>query len=268
MTTSQCQHRLGDGRLCGSPRLSNKKYCYFHTRLHESFLLPGHRHYNPPPLTDLHHIALALTHVWSALAKSMITHKQACAMAYQIQLAKQTVKDILRMEQDRKEAGGGECATDTPVENCGTDILVGECGEAAPALADDSTPTDPYANTIHYDPEHPPLALEPALRPLPSSPDPAPDSIPTFIPISEKEYEWMDKYIPQGLADPLPDIIRRRRLLHVHFQDNPTPPPDEIAKILFEYDDNEARRVKERENAMRTIRAKKRDLHNQQILGY
>jgi hypothetical protein len=76
----------------------------------------------------------------------------------------------------------------------------------------------------------------------------------------------MDKYMPQGLADPTPDIIRR--LLNIHFKDNPTPPPDEIAKILFEYDEDQARRVKERENAMRTIRAKQRDLRNQQILGY
>jgi hypothetical protein len=268
MTDHQCSHRLGDGRPCGSPRQANKSFCFYHNRVHESFVLPGNRHYNPPPLTDFHHITIALTHVWSALAKSMITHKQACAMAYQIQLAKQTLNDILKVEQEMKESGTHIASSECAPDKCGTDIPVGECGEAAPALTDDSTPTDPYANTIHYDSEHPPLALEPALRPLPSSPIPAADSLPTFIPISEKEFEWMNKYMPQGLADPTPDIILRRRLLNVHFKDCPTPPPDEIAKILFEFDENQARRVKEREDAMRTIRAKQRDLRNQQILGY
>src|SRR5574337_135253 len=100
MTNSNCSHRLGDGRLCGSPRQANKNFCYYHARAHENFVLPGNRHYNPPPLTDLHNISIALSHVWSALAKSMITHKQACAMAYQIQLAKQTVKDIIKMEKE------------------------------------------------------------------------------------------------------------------------------------------------------------------------
>jgi hypothetical protein len=104
MTNHQCSHRLGDGRLCGSPRQANKNYCYWHTRVHENYVLPGNRHYNAPPLTDFHNISIALSHVWSALSKSMITHKQACAMAYQIQLAKQTLKDILKMEKEMKEA--------------------------------------------------------------------------------------------------------------------------------------------------------------------
>ena len=91
--SNQCSHRLGDGRPCGSPRQANKNYCYWHTRVHENYVLPGNRHYNAPPLTDFHNISIALSHVWSALSKSMITHKQACAMAYQIQLAKQTLKD-------------------------------------------------------------------------------------------------------------------------------------------------------------------------------
>jgi hypothetical protein len=279
MTNHQCSHRLGDGRPCGSPRQANKNYCYWHTRVHENYLLPGNRHYNPPPLTDFHNISIALSHVWSALSKSMITHKQACAMAYQIQIAKQTLKDILKMEKEMKDAG---------IETCGTDILVGECGEGAPSLPsvgkggtlNDDTPSessaidDPappeqnFSDPIHYDPEHPPLALEPALRPMPTSPAPAPDSVPTFIPISEKEYEWMNKYITQGFADPLPDTILRRRLLNIHFKNCPTPPPEEIARILFEFDEDQARRVKEREDAMRTIRAKKRDLRNQEILGF
>src|SRR4051812_40677322 len=110
MTENQCRHRHGHGRLCGSPHLTNKNYCYYHTRLHESFILPGTRHYNPPPLTDLHNICLALTHVWSALSKNLISYKQACAMAYQIQLAKQTIKDIAKMEKEMNES-----STDTPV---------------------------------------------------------------------------------------------------------------------------------------------------------
>ena len=132
------------------------------------------------------------------------------------------------MEKEMKDAG---------IETCSTDIPVGECGEGAPSLpsvgkggvSDDDISTEPlaiddpaqceqnFSDPIHYDPKHPPLALEPALRPMPTSPAPAPDSVPTFIPISEKEYERMNKYIPQGLADPLPDTILRRRLLNVNF---------------------------------------------------
>src|SRR3954462_11976435 len=118
MTEQQCHHRHGDGRLCGSPRLPNKNFCYHHTRVHESFILPGNRYYNPPPLTDLHNIQLALTHVWSALSKGLIVHKLACSMIYNIQLAKQTIKDIAALQREEKQ--------------CGADIPVGELGEAAP----------------------------------------------------------------------------------------------------------------------------------------
>ena len=103
MTDSQCHHRHGDGRLCGSPRLPNRNFCYHHTRLHESYILPGTRYYNPPPLTDLHNIQLALTHVWSALSKGLIAHKLACSMTYNIQLAKQTIKDIAALQREEKE---------------------------------------------------------------------------------------------------------------------------------------------------------------------
>src|SRR3954471_23216591 len=117
MTEQQCHHRHGDGRLCGSPRLPNRNFCYHHTRLHESFLLPGNRYYTPPPLTDLYNIQLALTHVWSALSKGLIAHKLACSMTYNIQLAKQTIKDIAKMQQEEKSS---------------TDVLVCEHRDAAP----------------------------------------------------------------------------------------------------------------------------------------
>ena len=59
---------MGSGKLCGSPRMNDKSYCHYHCRLHESFLLPGNRYYEPPPLTDAHNIQLALHHVYRAQA--------------------------------------------------------------------------------------------------------------------------------------------------------------------------------------------------------
>ena len=275
MTDHQCSHRLGDGRLCGSPRLSNKKYCYFHTRLHESFLLPGHRHYNPPPLTDLHHIALALTHVWSALAKSMITHKQACAMAYQIQLAKQTFNDIMKMEKELKAQGAPSLPAvgQGGISKADTTPAPGEDAQSTPDPAPhDETDDDEIIyeepSGPRYDPDHPPLVLDPALRPMLSSPPPSLDSTPTFIPISEKEFQWMNNYVPQGLIDPIPDNIIRRRFLHARFKDDPNPTPDEIAKALLEVEEDQLRMVEDREKTMRAIRAKKRDQRNREILGF
>src|SRR3954468_6671095 len=180
MTEQQCHHRHGDGRLCGSPRLPNKNFCYHHTRVHESFILPGNRYYNPPPLTDLYNIQLALTHVWSALAKGLIAHKLACSMTYNIQLAKQTIKDIAAMQRE--------------FEKSGTDIPVGEtCSERSEAalaltaeelaamendlsqaviLSEDARPSEGPLNSSPshersaplYDKANPPLCLDAALR--------------------------------------------------------------------------------------------------------
>ena len=297
MTEHQCHHRHGDGRLCGSPRLPNKNFCYHHTRLHESYILPGTRYYNPPPLTDFHNIQLALTHVWSALSKGLITHKLACSMIYNIQLAKQTIKDIMK------------CGTDSLVgEKCGTDSPVGERGEAAPAftaeellamendlsqsfmtdhaavtgdtagsaviLSEDARPSEGPLNSSpstersgpSYDKSNPPLCLEPVLRPL-FSRAPDPSSPATWIPISDAEYIRMDNYRHLGPSDPTPDIIQRRRELHCRFIDK-TPTPDQIAKALLELEQEQARSVKEREDVIRMIRAKKRDERNRELLGF
>jgi hypothetical protein len=272
MTETQCHHRHGDGRLCGSPRLPNRNFCYHHTRLHESYILPGTRYYNPPPLTDLYNIQLALTHVWSALSKGLIAHKLACSMIYNIQLAKQTIKDIAK---------------------CSTDIPVGERGEAAPAftpeelaamendltqgviLSEDERPSEgplnssssPKPSRPSYDKANPPLCLEPVLRPLFSrAPDPA--SVATFIPISKEEYTRMDEYRHLGPSDPTPDIIQTRRDLHCRFLSNPTPTPDQIAKAILEIQQEKERRIQEREDAVRMIRAKKRDERNRELLGF
>ena len=297
MTEHQCHHRHGDGRLCGSPRLPNRNFCYHHTRLHESYILPGTRYYNPPPLTDLHNVQLALTHVWSALSKGLITHKIACSMTYNIQLAKQTIKDIANLQREEKK-----CGTDLPVgERCGTDSPVCERGEAAPLftaeelmamendlaagtsdtvsnnviLSEDARPSEgpldsspsPKRSGPRYDKANPPLCLEPALRPIFSrAPDPA--STATFIPISQKEYDWMDNYRHLGPSDFTPDLIQTRRDLQCQLANNPTPTPDQIAQALLEVQQAKERRIQEREDAIRMIRAKKRDERNRELLGF
>ena len=181
-------------------------------------------------------------------------------------------------------------STDSPVgERCSTDSLVCERGEAAPAftpeeltemendlshnviLSEDARPSEvngsPERSGPLYDKANPPLCLEPVLRPLFSrAPDPA--STATFIPISQDEYNRMDNYRHLGPSDPTPDIIQTRRDLHCRFLNNPAPTPDQIAKALLEVQQEKERRIQEREDAVRMIRAKKRDERNRELLGF
>src|SRR6185369_3770888 len=102
---------------------------------------------------------------------------------------------------------------------------------------------------------------EPALRPLFSrAPDPA--SSATFIPISKEEYERMDNYRHLGPTDFTPDLIERRRELQCRLSNNPAPTPDQIAKALLAIHHEKERRIQEREEAIRMVRAKKRDERN------
>src|SRR5215813_11406984 len=90
----QCQHIMDSGHRCGSPRMQRKEFCYFHNRLHESFLLPGQSHYEAPPLDNLQSISLAMTHVMRAQTKRLITSIEAKTMLYNLQLAQYNLRLI------------------------------------------------------------------------------------------------------------------------------------------------------------------------------
>ena len=90
----QCQHILDSGLRCGSPRMKRKEFCYYHLRLHDSFLLPGQPQYEAPALDNLHSVSLALTHVLRAQAKRLITPAEAKAMLYNLQLAQHNLRLI------------------------------------------------------------------------------------------------------------------------------------------------------------------------------
>jgi hypothetical protein len=256
MTDHQCHHRHGDGRLCGSPRLTHKNFCYYHTRLHESFILPGNRYYEAPPLTDLYNIQLALTHVWSALAKSLITHKQACAMAYQIQLAQNNLKALAQWEKDNP--------LPDPVTNDDNNLASDISPNADAGIPGDDVTPSPSAHP--YDESNPPLCLEPALRPAFTKP-PAPDSIATWVPISDAEYEKISDYEPMGPLDGLYDTYQRRRKLGSFFPQGSNPTPEEIAKALLEIEREEAQAIQGREDLVRQLRARQRDQRNRELLG-
>ena len=90
----QCHHIMDSGQRCGSPRMKRKEFCYYHNRLHESFILPGQEMYEAPDLDNLHSISIALTQINRALDKGLINPGVANAMIYSIQVAKQTLRQI------------------------------------------------------------------------------------------------------------------------------------------------------------------------------
>lgn len=83
---------MDSGRRCGTPPMKNHAFCYYHRRLHETFVLPGHRYYEMPPLDNPHSIQLALTHLGMAVSKGLIRPKEAGTLAYVIQLSQNMLK--------------------------------------------------------------------------------------------------------------------------------------------------------------------------------
>jgi hypothetical protein len=98
----QCSHIMDCGRPCQTPPLKGQPFCYYHRRLHATFILPGHPEYTPPTLDSAEAIQIALNHIYVALAKGLLDRRLAGSMLYCIQLASQNLRNT--------------CAASKPVE--------------------------------------------------------------------------------------------------------------------------------------------------------
>jgi hypothetical protein len=94
---------LERNRRCGSPAMRGKPFCYFHHRLRETWILPGHPDYEPPILEDEYSLQISLSHVHRALSKNLICLDQARLMLYGLQLAAANLKHLKPIDPDSVE---------------------------------------------------------------------------------------------------------------------------------------------------------------------
>lgn len=99
----RCNHTLEGGRRCGSPAMKGLNFCYFHHRLRETWILPGHPKYQPPFLENSHSLQISLAHVHRALSKNLIGLDQARLILYGLKLAAANLKHLEPIDPDSIE---------------------------------------------------------------------------------------------------------------------------------------------------------------------
>jgi len=92
----RCQHIKVNGTQCGSPSLSETKYCYYHIRYHwpERDALEDNNEWlqSLPTLEDANSIQTTLAKVVERLMLLEIDHKQAALILYALQTASMNLK--------------------------------------------------------------------------------------------------------------------------------------------------------------------------------
>lgn len=86
-TYISCEHIQFNGQRCGSPALRGDTHCYHHQRYKQSFVVPGSRNYQVPPLD--HHLGRArlLSDILHALMSGAIPLDTANTMLKAYRLA-------------------------------------------------------------------------------------------------------------------------------------------------------------------------------------
>jgi hypothetical protein len=90
---NECRHIKSNGTKCRSHALTDKPFCYFHTRLHflTSKKSTPFDSVELPVLEDRSAIQLALSQVLSALGSAHLDSKRAGLFLYGLQIASQNV---------------------------------------------------------------------------------------------------------------------------------------------------------------------------------
>lgn len=92
MNAKPCEHIMDSGRNCASPRLTARRYCHWHQRLHTAHYLPGNPQYEPPVLDSANAVALALNHVYRGQSRGLIDGKTARPLQQSLRLALQAYR--------------------------------------------------------------------------------------------------------------------------------------------------------------------------------
>ena len=88
----RCQHIKVNGTQCGSPRLRNRRYCFFHDRIRREQAriaadVSARRRFDLPLLEDANSVQVALMKVIQMLGSGNLDHKTAGLMLYALQTA-------------------------------------------------------------------------------------------------------------------------------------------------------------------------------------
>jgi hypothetical protein len=88
----RCQHIKVNGTQCGSPRLRNRRYCFFHDRIRREQAIiaadaSAQRKFALPLLEDANSVQVALMKVIQMLASGTVDHKTAGLILYALQTA-------------------------------------------------------------------------------------------------------------------------------------------------------------------------------------
>src|ERR1700689_4451055 len=113
----RCQHIKVNGTQCGSPRLRNRRYCFFHDRIRREQAIiaadaSAQRKFALPLLEDANSVQVALMKVIQMLASGTVDHKTAGLILYALQTASANlrnadfeVNDVSDMLIDRHTVG-------------------------------------------------------------------------------------------------------------------------------------------------------------------
>ena len=104
----QCEHVQFNGSRCGSPALRGDTHCYHHQRYKQSFVVPGSRNYQVPPLDNHLGRARLLSDILRSLVSGAIPVETANIMLRAYKLATKPYLSV------KKEAETARAATVTP----------------------------------------------------------------------------------------------------------------------------------------------------------
>jgi hypothetical protein len=95
----RCQHLKVNGTQCGSPALSDQKYCYYHLQCHQKKMeinmnLPEGGTITLPNLEDANSIQLGLAEVMRLLVTSQIDHRTAALLLHALRTAAVNIKRV------------------------------------------------------------------------------------------------------------------------------------------------------------------------------
>ena len=248
MNAKLCHHLMDSGRRCGSPPMKDHYFCYYHNRLHNSYVLPGHSQYVAPDLNHPEAISIYLNHIQIALTKRLLSPKQAEHMLYSIRIAQINNRDRARLTPIvtlpsvteytpgmRYVYGLGqqlpepEDLSHTDSSSNPSTAIASEASE--PRVISDVPDDVPYN---HLEESHL-LCRATGLRPL-TEPIPLPDATPAWFPPTPEELDFMRQPPRSGRSIGSAynqERHRNRRLkLYAIFGDRTDVTPAEIAQAI------------------------------------
>jgi hypothetical protein len=222
--------------------MNGNHFCYYHRRLHETFILPGHRFYAQPALDNSHGIQLALTQLSAAIGKGLISSKEAKAMSWNIHLAQVELKRVTENARQAKENA-------TPPPQIETEFTGGmrkvlHIDDNKPHASTDSTTAERRDSATNDAPtagdyrNHPLIDVE-GLRPM-NDILPAGEA-PRWVPMSSEESKFICDNMPpdERTATLRQKFCLRRLRLHMALGKIENPTTQQVLKAVRDVEEEE-----------------------------